>query len=93
MSIPIKGISIPIVNRTMIIGEAQTLKVAFYPCDTTQRGVIWTIKYGSECARVEDGDKVRAITSGIAILRATSSHKCSISAECVVTIRATERTG
>jgi len=93
MLIPVKSITIPKTIRTIDIGETILLEVAFLPINATNTNITWAIKCGADFVCFEGKNKIRAVAAGSTILRATSVENCSISAECAVKIRATEKQG
>jgi len=79
--------SITLNNRTLTLnaGSPRTLAVTYRPSNATIKGVTWTSN-NSAVARVEPNGKIVAVSSGTAIITATSDSGARI-ASCTVTVK------
>lgn len=75
-------------NKTsmeLIVGTSDSLTATILPSNTTNKGVSWKSN-NSNVANVTSNGQVTAISTGVAIINATTTDGTELSASCVVTV-------
>ena len=91
-SVPVSGISVDPVSKTVKVGESFTITASIIPENATDTNVLWNSKDES-IASVDTKGKVTAKKEGTTNIVATSTADNTKKASCEVTVKAAEETG
>ena len=87
----VSGIQISPETVTLLRGSSVTLSAAVLPWTVTDRSVTWS-SANPEVATVDETGVVTGVTSGTAVITATSVRNPDVSASCTVTVESVEIT-
>ena len=87
----VSGIQISPETVTLLRGSSVTLSAAVLPWTVTDRSVTWS-SANPEVATVDENGVVTGVTSGTAVITATSVRNPNVSASCTVTVESVEIT-
>lgn len=84
---PVTGISLQYDSCFLTVGDTLKLKATLTPFDAANKEVIWTSS-DEAVVKVDRIGKITAFKEGTAVIKAVSKENNSISAECLITIKA-----
>jgi hypothetical protein len=89
VAIPVKVSSINIKASTFLkAGEAERLTAEILPANAANKSVDWSVVRGRNVATVSSNGLVKALSPGIAVIRAASPEDSTKYDECLVTVEA-----